>query len=138
MLQAQNFGNSLHEVLRLKKRHQNLCKEIEGHEPIITALCVTGDQMVNDEHPKQTEVDQLKSGLVEHLDNLKVLSQNYQAKLDESLLARQVTAFFKKLFLQTFLAMVCDRTCTPWHTPSLSKECNRLHVLSLQIHQGLV
>ena len=74
----------------MKKRHQNLCKEIEGHEPIITALCVTGDQMVNEEHPRQAEVDQLKSGLVEHLDNLKVLSQNYQSKLDESLLARQV------------------------------------------------
>lgn len=46
--------------------------------------------MVNEEQPRQEEVEQLKNGLVEHLDNLKVLSQNYQAKLDESLLARQV------------------------------------------------
>lgn len=53
--------------------------------------------MVSDEHPRQGEVDQLKNGLVEHLDNLKVLSQNYQAKLDESLLARQV--IIKRLFV---------------------------------------
>ena len=48
--------------------------------------------MANDEHPRAAEVEQLKNGLVEHLDSLKDMSQNYQAKLDESLLARQVNA----------------------------------------------
>ena len=46
--------------------------------------------MANDDHPRAAEVEQLKNGLVEHLDSLKDMSQNYQAKLDESLLARQV------------------------------------------------
>eukprot|EP00795_Rhopilema_esculentum_P013447 gene13447-4319_t len=89
VLQAQNFGSTLHEVLGLKKRHQNLCMEIEGHEPIITALCVNGEEMANGEHPRGEEIQELKDGLVEHLDKLKDLSQNYQTKLDESLLARQ-------------------------------------------------
>eukprot|EP00794_Sanderia_malayensis_P017794 gene17794-19571_t len=89
VLTSQNFGKSLHEVLRLKKRHQNLCKEIDGHEPIITALCQQGEEMTNENHPKAEEINDLKDGLLTHLDQLKESSNNYQVKLDESLLARQ-------------------------------------------------
>ncbi len=69
---------------------QNLCKEIDGHEPMITALCQRGEEMGNDTHPRTEEISELKEGLVKHLDQLKVSSNNYQLKLDESLLARQV------------------------------------------------
>ena len=35
--------------------------------------------------------------------------------------------------LQALLGMACDRSRTPWRTPSLSKECDRLHALSFQM-----
>ena len=34
---------------------------------------------------------------------------------------------------QALLGMACDRSRTPWRTPSLSKECDRLHALSVQM-----
>lgn len=57
---------------------------------MITVLCQRGDEMEVDSHPRKEEITELKVGLVKHLDELKDLSQNYQLKLDESLLARQV------------------------------------------------
>ena len=33
---------------------------------------------------------------------------------------------------QALLGMACDRSRTPWRTPSGSKECNRSHALSFQ------
>ena len=53
--------------------------------------------MANGEHPRGEEIQELKNGLVEHLGKLKELSQNYQTKLDESLLARQV---FNETFIE--------------------------------------
>ena len=37
-----------------------------------------------------------------------------------------------KLHQQALLGMACDRSRTPWRTPSGSKECNRSHALSFQ------
>ena len=34
---------------------------------------------------------------------------------------------------QAFLGMACDCSRTPWRTPSLSKECGRLHALCFQM-----
>ena len=34
--------------------------------------------------------------------------------------------------LESLLGMACDRSRTPWRTPSLSKECNGSHALSVQ------
>ena len=35
--------------------------------------------------------------------------------------------------LQALLGMACDRSRTPWRTPSLSKECDRSHASSVQM-----
>ena len=33
---------------------------------------------------------------------------------------------------QALLGMACDRSRTPWRTPSLSKECDKSHALAFQ------
>jgi len=89
ILQSDNLGNSLHDVQRSKKRHSNLCTELDGREPLIMALSERGDEMVSEHHPKAQEVDQLKEHMNARWNSLKTLSDNYQENLDESLQAKQ-------------------------------------------------
>ena len=67
--------------------------------------------MVNNEHPRKEEVVELKDGLVEHLAQLKELSQNYQSNLDESLLARQVHIFVCFCLFSVWFSWLCQTIC---------------------------
>ena len=69
---------------------QNLCTEIEGHEPLITAVVERGDKMVHEDHPMAEKVELLKESMQLRWDNLKQLSQGHEEKLGESLKAKQV------------------------------------------------
>lgn len=89
ILKSTNHGDSLHDVQRSKKRHSNLCTEINGHEPLIVALYQRGDEMVNEDHPRAEEVQKLKDDIKVCWDSLKELSDGCQDKLDESLQAKQ-------------------------------------------------
>ena len=68
---------------------QNLCTEVDGHEPLITALCVRGDEMYNQEHPDAERVHNLCDRLKKRWQSLKELSQGFEEKLDVGLRAKQ-------------------------------------------------
>lgn len=89
ILKSDSLGDSLHDVQRMKKRHSNLCTEVDGHEPLITALHLRGEEMVNESHPKAQEVQQLSDALKTKWDNLKELSTDFQGKLDVGLQAKK-------------------------------------------------
>lgn len=68
---------------------QNLRTEVEGHEPLITALCVRGDEMLNENHPDADRVRELCDRLKTKWQSLKDLSVGFQEKLDVGLQAKK-------------------------------------------------
>ena len=73
---------------------QNLCTEIDGHEPLIVALYERGDEMINENHPQAEEVRQLKDSLQLRWESLKELSDEHQENLDKSLQSKQVCTYW--------------------------------------------
>lgn len=62
---------------------------MDGHEPLITALYVRGEEMINENHPKATEVNDLSEGLKTSWGEMKDLSNHFQDKLDVGLQAKK-------------------------------------------------
>ncbi|XP_065656363.1 spectrin beta chain, non-erythrocytic 1 isoform X4 [Hydra vulgaris] len=88
-LQSKNFGNRLHDVQRSKKRHLILCNKISCYEPFIVSKIDHGNAMITENHPRSNEIELLKSTLSTKWNCLKDLSNEYQANLDEALVAKQ-------------------------------------------------
>ena len=68
---------------------KNLRTEVDGHEPLITALCARGDEMLDENHPDANRVRDLCDRLKKEWQSLKDLSVGFQEKLDVGLQAKQ-------------------------------------------------
>jgi len=89
ILQSENLGDSLHEVQRMKKRHSNLRNEVDGHEPLITALERRGEEMIASNHPDSDALKRLIDALKARWQSLNTLSEDFQGKLDIGLQAKK-------------------------------------------------
>ena len=57
----------------------------------------------------------------------------FKASLHDHIFVKFASHFLHDHRMQALLGMACDCSRTPWRTPSLSKECGRLHALSFRM-----
>ena len=68
---SDEVGNSLFNVLMLKKNNQTLKTEIENHEPRIMAICNNGQKLIDEGHEDASEFADRISGLTQKWQELK-------------------------------------------------------------------
>ncbi|XP_030853592.1 spectrin alpha chain, non-erythrocytic 1 isoform X3 [Strongylocentrotus purpuratus] len=87
-----NRGRDLIGVQNLIKKHQALNTEVAGHEPRITMVCKTGEQMLEEGHFANDEIATKVKGLEEKWKNLKDKIAQRKDDLEDSLEAQQYFA----------------------------------------------
>ncbi|CAH1785763.1 unnamed protein product [Owenia fusiformis] len=86
-----NRGRDLIGVQNLMKKHQALQTEIAGHEHRIDAVCSQGQEMINDGHFAQEDIQERTTSLLEKWENLKEKAAKRKEDLEDSL---QAQAYF--------------------------------------------
>lgn len=54
------IGQNLHQAQSLHKKHKKLEAEVEGHQPMIDKTLATGQQLLDQKHPKAQDVSCIK------------------------------------------------------------------------------
>ncbi|XP_014662859.1 PREDICTED: spectrin beta chain-like [Priapulus caudatus] len=81
---SKKYGNSLYQSQILKKKHQNLRREVENHEPRILSIIAIGNQLVNEGHPQADEFTQKIATLQDRWQELRDALDTRDAALTEN------------------------------------------------------
>ncbi|XP_025833247.1 spectrin beta chain, non-erythrocytic 1 [Agrilus planipennis] len=88
-LGSDSLGQNLHQTQTLYKKHNKLEAEILGHEPIITKTVENGQALVDEDHPRKKNVENLCKQLLQYWEDLNNNVKLRSAKLEEALKAQQ-------------------------------------------------
>jgi hypothetical protein len=59
LAQSQDYGSSLINVKMLERKNEALQKDVDNHETRIQQVCNDGENMINENHPRSEEFQQL-------------------------------------------------------------------------------
>ncbi|KAL0275436.1 UNVERIFIED_CONTAM: hypothetical protein PYX00_003283 [Menopon gallinae] len=83
------IGQNLHQAQSLHKKHKKLEAEIEGHQPMIDKTQATGQQLLEQKHPKAKDIEALCQELDNEWEDLQNCAKERAKKLELSLKAQQ-------------------------------------------------
>ncbi|XP_060584243.1 spectrin beta chain-like isoform X5 [Ruditapes philippinarum] len=86
---SKDFGNSLLTVQLLEKKNQSLQTEIDNHEPRISSLVETGENLISEGHPQSEEFRALIDDLINRWQALKDALEQRKERLQLSDTAQQ-------------------------------------------------
>ncbi|XP_076441755.1 spectrin beta chain, non-erythrocytic 5-like [Babylonia areolata] len=80
-----DYGKNLIDAQKLHKKHQDLDREIQGHQPTLERVLATGERLLNDKHHNSKAVKDKCQELQISWDDLLKKSKNRKKNLDISL-----------------------------------------------------
>lgn len=84
LAQSEEHGNTLFNVLELKKKNQSLTTEIDNHEPRINTICNNGQKLIDEGHEDADKFAELIAELSEKWQELKNEVDNRLHELEQS------------------------------------------------------
>eukprot|EP00118_Oscarella_pearsei_P018333 m.187592 g.187592 ORF g.187592 m.187592 type:complete len:2651 (+) comp39364_c0_seq1:28-7980(+) len=86
---SEDYGSDAVSVQRLQRKNQLLSAEVEGHEPMVAAVCETADCLMEAGHESSPQIEERKKDLQEQWGCLGDATAERKKRLDESALAQQ-------------------------------------------------
>ncbi|KAK7865818.1 hypothetical protein R5R35_001276 [Gryllus longicercus] len=83
------LGQNLHQAQSLQKKHRKLEAEIAGHQPVIDRTLSSGSSLIEQGHPRSSEIRDLCHSLEMDWEDLQAHAQERSRKLDLSLKAQE-------------------------------------------------
>ncbi|PVD25646.1 hypothetical protein C0Q70_13305 [Pomacea canaliculata] len=80
-----DYGKNLVDAQKMHKKHQDLDREIQGHQPNIERVLVTGERLLNDKHSNSKAIKDKCQELQLSWDDLLKKSKNRKKNMDISL-----------------------------------------------------
>lgn len=99
---SETLGQDLHTAQSLDKKHKKLEGEVTGHQPVIDQSLVTGQKLLDENHPRKEEIEKRRQELRTSWEQLKDAVVQRRKKLDLSLKAQQF--FFEASEVESWMA----------------------------------